>query len=206
MHLKAAALARLLHGGLLGVAHAVMIAALVLSSMIVSAQAQQGFDRPGGDYSRFVVPSADPAVCQARCDRDSRCRAWTFSYPNTAATGGATVATCWLKHQVTQPKENRCCVSGVKGGGLGDNRPGPLENAIDRYGGDYKNFDIPNTPRDAPNTPTADACKKACEDDNRCRAFTYVRSGYVGSAARCYLKDKITRPIRKPCCVSGVVR
>ena len=197
--MKAAALARLLHGGLLGLAHAVLVAALVLSSMIFPAQAQQGFDRPGGDYTRFVVPSADPAVCQARCDRDPRCRAWTFSYPNTAASGGATAATCWLKHQVTQPKENRCCVSGVKGGGLGENRPGPLENAIDRYGGDYKNFDLPSP-------PSAEACKKACEEDNRCRAWTYARSGYVGSAARCYLKDKITRPVRKPCCVSGVVR
>jgi hypothetical protein len=176
-----------------------MAAALVLPSAMIPAEAQQGFDRPGGDYSRFIVPSADPAVCQARCDRDSRCRAWTFSYPNTATTGGATAATCWLKHEVTQPKENRCCVSGVKGGGLSENRPGPLENAIDRYGGDYKNFDIPTN-------PSADACKKACEDDNRCRAWTYARSGYVGSAARCYLKDKVTRPRRKPCCVSGVVR
>ena len=52
----------------------------------------------------------------------------------------------------------------------------------------------------------AEACKKACEDDNRCRAWTYARSGYVGSTARCYLKEKITRPVRKPCCVSGVVR
>ena len=101
---------------------------------------------------------------------------------------------------MTQPKENRCCVSGVKGGGLGENRPGPLENAIDRYGGDYKNFDVTNNP------PAPEACKKACEDDNRCPAWTFMRSGYVGSAARCYLKEKITRPVRKPCCVSGVVR
>jgi PAN domain-containing protein len=191
MHLKAAAVARLLHSGLLGLALAV--------AAMTQAWAQQGFDRPGGDYTRFVVPSADPAVCSARCDRDGRCRAWTFSYPNTAASGGATVATCWLKHQVTPPKENQCCVSGVKGGGLGENRPGPIENAIDRYGGDYKNFDIPTN-------PSSEACMKACEDDNRCRAWTFVRSGYVGAAARCYLKDKITRPRRKPCCVSGVVR
>ena len=191
MHLKAAAVARLLHSGLLGLALAVIAMA--------QASAQQGFDRPGGDYTRFVVPSADPAVCSARCDRDARCRAWTFSYPNTAASGGANAATCWLKHEVTPPRENRCCVSGVKGGGLGENRPGPIENAIDRYGGDFRNFDIPTN-------PSSETCNKACEDDNRCRAWTFVRSGYVGPAARCYLKDKITRPRRKPCCVSGVVR
>jgi hypothetical protein len=97
-------------------------------------------------------------------------------------------------------------VSGVKGGGLGDNRPGPLENAIDRYGGDYKNFDIPNTPRDPPSTPTAEACKKACEDDNKCRAWTYARPGYISVTPRCYLKDNIKPPRSKPCCISGVVR
>ncbi len=199
MQLKAKALARLLHSSLLGLARAVMVAALVLWSGVVPAEAQQGFDRPGGDYTRFIVPSADPAVCQARCDRDARCRAWTFSYPNTTSSGGATAATCWLKHQVTPSVENNCCVSGVKGGGLGENRPGPLETSIDRSGGDYKNFEMPAN-------PGAEACKKACEDDNRCRAFTFARSGYVGTAARCYLKDKITRPKRKPCCVSGVVR
>jgi hypothetical protein len=189
---------------MLRLAHATIVAASLVSSAISPAEAQQGFDRPGGDYFRFTVPSADPAVCAARCDRDARCHAWTFSYPNTGPNGGANAATCWLKHQVTQPTENRCCVSGVKGGGLGENRPGPLETSIDRYGGDYKNFDVKSS--EGASNPGADACQKACEDDNRCRAFTYVRSGYVGAAARCYLKDKVTRPIRKPCCVSGVVR
>ena len=54
--------------------------------------AQAGFDRPGGDYARFVVPSGDPAVCAARCDREARCRAWTFSYPGTVAIGGSASA------------------------------------------------------------------------------------------------------------------
>ena len=60
---------------------------------VIPARAQTGFDRPGGDYARFTVPSGDPAVCSARCDRDARCRAWTFSYPGTAALGGSNVAT-----------------------------------------------------------------------------------------------------------------
>jgi len=193
---KAAALARLCCSGLLGWALAVFV---VTSAASTSAHAQQGFDRPGGDYQRFVVQPADPAVCSARCERDPRCRAWTFSYPNTAASGGTTAATCWLKNQVTPLRENRCCVSGVKGAALGENRPGPIETSMDRGGGDYKSFDIASN-------PAPEACQKACEDDNRCRAWTYARPGYVGPAARCYLKDKITRPRRKPCCMSGVVR
>ena len=191
MHLKAAAVARLLHSGLLGLALAVIAMA--------QASAQQGFDRPGGDYTRFVVPSADPAVCSARCDRDARCRAWTFSYPNTAASGGANAATCWLKHEVTPPRENRCCVSGVKGGGLGENRPGPIENAIDRYGGDYRNFELKSDDSD-------DACKAACAADNKCRAWTYARPGYAGKDAHCFLKKDIKPPRRKAGFISGVVR
>jgi hypothetical protein len=191
MNRKAAALLRLVLSGLLGLALA--------TAAVGPALAQQGFDRPGGDYARFAVPSADPAVCAARCDRDARCRAWTFAYPGTAAIGGANAATCWLKSQVTPLRENECCVSGVKGGGLGENRPGPIEHSIDRHGGDYRHFDVTSK-------PAPEACKKACEDEDRCRAWTYVRPGYLGPAARCYLKDKITRPRRKPCCMSGVVR
>jgi hypothetical protein len=82
-------LARLLCSGLLGWALAIFV---MISAAPTPAVAQQGFDRPGGDYLRFVVPSADPAVCSARCDRDNRCRAWTFAYPNTAGSGGANAA------------------------------------------------------------------------------------------------------------------
>jgi len=50
------------------------------------------------------------------------------------------------------------------------------------------------------------SCKADCEADNHCRAWTYLRPGYAGAAARCYLKDKVKPPRHKPCCVSGVVR
>ena len=44
------------------------------------------------------------------------------------------------------------------------------------------------------------------EAEQRCRAWTYVRPGYIGAAAVCYLKERVTRPVRKPCCISGAVR
>ena len=178
----------------------VFLAVFVLAALaVIPARAQTGFDRPGGDYARFTVPSGDPQVCSARCDRDARCRAWTFSYPGTAALGGSNVATCWLKNQVKPLVENRCCASGVKGAALVEMRPGPVENAIDRIGGDYRNFEIPAN-------KDVQACKEACEGENRCRAWSFVRPGYGGPTARCYLKDKITAPKRRPCCMSGVVR
>jgi hypothetical protein len=157
--------------------------------------AQAGFDRPGGDFTRFVVPSGDPAACAARCERDGRCRSWAFSYPGTRGSN----ATCWLKNEVPPVSEDQCCVSGIKGARLVEKLSGPVEMSIDRYGGDYRSFNLASD-------PTGLSCKQACEDDNRCRAWTYVRSGYLGPSARCYLKDRITRPRRKPCCMSGVVR
>jgi hypothetical protein len=178
---------RVFLGGLCGLAVALMATIQVL--------AQSGFDRPGGDYARFNVPSGDPAVCAARCDRDARCRTWTFSYPGSSGNS----AICWLKNEVKPRVESSCCVSGVKGGGVLELRAGPIETATDRTGGDYRHFDVPSN-------PTVDVCKKTCEDENRCRAWTYVRPGYLGAAARCYLKDRVTRPRRKPCCMSGVVR
>jgi hypothetical protein len=160
-----------------------------------SARAQTGFDRPGGDYSNFPVRSGDPAPCAARCEREGRCRAWSFSYPKTVQTG----AVCWLKNQVTARVENSCCVSGVKGAGVLERKSGPVEFSIDRTGGDLRNMDVETDPAGAP-------CQTACKAEERCRAWTYVRPGYLGASARCFLKEKLTRPRHKPCCVSGVVR
>jgi hypothetical protein len=168
------------------------IAALVSS---MPARAQMGFDRPGGDYLNFPVRSGDPEVCAARCEREPRCAAWSFSYPRTAAIP----AMCWLKSQVTPRVEDPCCISGVKGGEVIEPLGGPVEYSIDRVGGDYRNFEV------APD-PTGKPCADACQAEQRCRAWTYRRPGYEGPAARCYLKDRVTRPHHQPCCVSGVVR
>src|SRR5713101_3170352 len=60
-----------------------------------ASRAQVGFDRHGGDYANFPVRSGDPTICAARCDRDARCRAWSFNYPTADRA-----AVCWLKSQV----------------------------------------------------------------------------------------------------------
>ena len=51
----------------------------MLCVAIAPVHAQTGFDRPGGDYFNFNVSSGDPAACAARCEREGRCRAWSFS-------------------------------------------------------------------------------------------------------------------------------
>ena len=171
------------------------IAVSIALSTAAPAAAQVGFDRWGGDYASFTLRSGDPAQCAARCERDPRCRAWAFSYPATESTN----AVCWLKSRVTARTPAPCCVSGVRGAGVIEPRSGPVEFAVDRPGGDYRQFDLASD-------PTGRICRLACESDSECRAWTYLRPGYLGAAAHCYLKNRLTRPQRRPCCISGVVR
>jgi hypothetical protein len=170
---------------------------LTLSMMLLapgSSRAQVGFDRPGGDYFSFSVRNGDPAACALRCEHEARCRAWAFSYPTADDT-----AACWLKGQVPARIEQPGSVSGVRGAGIIAPKRGAVEFSIDRAGGDYKAVDLPSD-------PTGLTCKAACEADSHCRAWTYVRPGYGGPDARCFLKDKVKPPHHKPCCISGVVR
>jgi hypothetical protein len=160
-----------------------------------AAQAQANFDRPGGDYQSSLVASGDPADCALVCERDRRCRAWSFNYPTDIAGG----AVCWLKNNVPVRTQNNCCVSGVRGAGVVEPRTGAEETSIDRFGGDYRNFEIKGGDGD-------DACKAACAGDNKCRAWTYARPGYVGREAHCFLKKDIKPPRRKAGFISGVVR
>ncbi len=71
--------------------------------------------------------------------------------------------------------------------------------SIDRFGGDYRNFELDSGDGE-------DACKAACTGDNKCRAWTYARPGYVGKDAHCFLKKDIKPPRRRAGFVSGVVR
>ena len=167
---------------------------LAVMSSVTPALPQVGYDRPGGDYASASVTGGDPAACAARCERDKNCKSWSFSYP---ASG--TPAMCYLKREVVAPVASPCCVSGVRGAGVIEPQSGATEYAIDRYGGDYRSFE---TPADA----SGKACADACQSENKCRAWTYRRPGYGTPTARCYLKDVIKPPRRRPCCVSGVVR
>ncbi len=162
----------------------------------IPAQAQVNFDRPGGDYLRSQVSSGDPADCALLCERDRRCRSWSFVYPRDPASGAA----CWLKTNVPQRQHNTCCVTGVRGAGVLEPRKEAIEPSIDRFGGDYKSFEVKN------NDDGDDICKAACSGDETCRAWTFARAGYVGRNARCFLKKDIKPPVHKPGFMSGVIR
>jgi PAN domain-containing protein len=206
------------------------LACLMAAWLVQPAAAQANFDRPGGDYLNAPISSGDPADCALLCERDRRCRAWSFNYPTVIEP----VAVCWLKNAVPARVPDNCCVSGVRGAGVVEIRNGTVETAIDRPGGDYRSFEIRDgeskgadkaaekaiekgTEKSAEKAVDraekaerrADAeelCKAACSADNKCRAWTFARPGYAGKEAHCFLKKEIKPPRRKAGFTSGVVR
>jgi len=73
-----------------------------------------------------------------------------------------------------------------------------LEYNVDRPGSDYRNFDL----REA----RPELCQWACAAEAGCVAFTYVKPGVQGPAARCWLKSRVPTAVSSGCCVSGVNR
>lgn len=75
---------------------------------------------------------------------------------------------------------------------------GDLELDANRLGGDYQVVELP--------AADPELCRAACDDDAKCKAFTYVKPGLQGKTARCWLKGPVVPPARlnEGCCVSGV--
>jgi PAN domain len=74
-------------------------------------------------------------------------------------------------------------------------KPLRFEYNTNRPGGDLRN----GTASDAVQ------CSYSCVDEQRCRAFTWVRPGIQGPQAQCWLKSTVPSPVRNACCTSGVM-
>jgi hypothetical protein len=73
---------------------------------------------------------------------------------------------------------------------------GGMEADIDRPGLDYSSFDLAQ--------PDPAGCQSSCATDSKCKAWTYVKPGYQGAKARCWLKGSYPAASPNPCCVSGL--
>jgi hypothetical protein len=69
------------------------------------------------------------------------------------------------------------------------------EDAKDRLGSDYFAFDV--------KIDHIEDCENTCKGDTKCAAWTYVKPGYKGPQAKCYLKSVVPAMSDNPCCVSG---
>jgi hypothetical protein len=145
----------------------------------------------------MIVADGDaPAIPpSARCNASATAAAVrSFNYPAVSDEH----AVCWLKNAVPPRVPSSCCVSGCA---VRVCRAAQrfLEVETDRPGGDYRSVEVETDPKGA-------TCKAVCDEDKKCRAWTYARPGYIGKSARCFLKDHVKPPRRKPGFISGVVR
>ncbi len=104
------------------------------------AQAQTNFDRPGGDYLAFGLTVRRSGRMRA----DLRARQEDAVPELQLSERQFENAVCWLKDKVPPRVESCCCVSGVRGAGVIEPRTGPVETSTDRFGGDYRSFEIKN--------------------------------------------------------------
>jgi hypothetical protein len=84
--------------------------------MLAAGALEVGIDRPGMDYQNFDLPAPDPAPCRAACEKDGRCRAFTYVKPGIQGPN----ARCWLKTAIPEPRPNACCISGIKDGSVAE--------------------------------------------------------------------------------------
>ena len=61
---------------------------------------------------------------------------------------------------------------------------------------DYANFDLDD--------PDPGLCVQRCGESRKCMTFTYVRPGFQGQKARCWLKTGVPTATRSSCRLSGI--
>ncbi len=91
--------------------NACCISGVVRSTRTLVNRTDFNTNRPGADYARVSTSNTDALGCRDSCDRDPRCRAWTWVRPGYQERN----AVCWLKAGVPGRIWNVCCISGVKG-------------------------------------------------------------------------------------------
>jgi hypothetical protein len=84
----------------------------IMESKRPSPLADANTDRPGQDLRGFNLNTTNPNDCEAACAGDRKCKAWTYVKPGVQGAK----ARCWLKRDVPPPRQNNCCVSGLKAG------------------------------------------------------------------------------------------
>lgn len=173
----------------------------IVYSQTSCADFEDGIERSGLWYAHIqTTPSVD--ACCALCTAEGiRCQSWVFVRIGSAITPG-----CYLKQNIpsinTTSTCGPFCTSGIKQSSLVLSGrcayPGGIfELAIDRPGNTYARLlSIPSHP----------TCCAMCQmEGERCRAWTFIRSGAPGKESGCALKGQIPPISNTPCvaCTSG---
>jgi hypothetical protein len=160
-----------------------------------------GYDLLRGDLGR-VAPIGQ-GDCEDRCAVDSRCVAYVYQ---------KTMGTCLLKDAIVARAPNPDSVTALK---PNTNTPAPTaarapeptpDRTSERDLAIYQNTDFANPPNSPADYGRIDfvelpQCVTRCQNDRRCRAFTY----HVGKKV-CWLKSSYQEVRNYPGAVSGIRR
>ena len=185
----------------------------------------------------FLNTNDGPDACKWLCENDNKCRSFTFvrqgfqgsrpicyvksGVPNKVAPRPCCVSgkkSITLNNQnnpsgssATRPQKkaedrlptnlnNRPKIRNNRVPNSGQSQRMTVEQNSDRPGNDYSKITMSGNSR-------PEMCSSICEQDRRCKSFTFVKKGYQGNTPVCYLKGSVPRLIKnKACCVSGVKR
>jgi hypothetical protein len=175
-----------------------------------------GVEMEGGTYRYFS--DATPEACQAACRAEGQCLAWDYVRPGVYGND----ARCFLKNKPSTQVASPCCIAGFErqvadtaaeppaaaapAGPPANPAPAaaaPAVSAAPRnntnlMGSDYRNFVL--------GAGEWSLCQRACQDDNKCLSWSFVRPGLQGPNARCWLKNRIPEATPNLCCISGIER
>ncbi|MBK8458782.1 MAG: PAN domain-containing protein [Phyllobacteriaceae bacterium] len=134
--------------------------AVALAVLSVGAASAMEFNknRPGGDFMHFPLVAPLPSQCEAACNSNAACKAWTYVKPG---------------HQgpLSNAGSNRRCrrKSAIRAA-FPERRPRRrrrLDFNTDRPGSDFTDVTLPNG-------STYKACRTLCNADGDCKAWTFV--------------------------------
>jgi hypothetical protein len=144
-----------------------------------------GLNLFGHDYRSFRTLNDNGAQCSATCNSEAQCRGWSWVKPGVQGAS----AMCWLKDSLPVANNDSNTNSGISAGArIGQDLPGS----------DYRSFATAND--------GGGQCLATCLRDSVCRAWTWVRPGIQGPAARCWLKNGVPAFIADSNTNSNVVR
>lgn len=141
-----------------------------------------GHDVLGFDLAGMPIRNVSRDDCEAACENQPACLAYTYNLPKHA---------CFLKSGGARVLENVTAAAGYRPELQGRLFVSPLTIV--------EKTDFPGNDMGKIATPDFDTCLSACEREPRCAAFTFVKRQSV-----CWIKSAAGTPVENRRAVSGV--
>lgn len=164
---------------------------------------ETGIHRTGQWYIYIQTVRTIESCCSMCNAETTRCQSWLFVQTNS----GSLTSGCYLYERISPINvTSNCgqsCTSGIKSSSMSFTGRcvypgGNFELAVDRPGSTYINLK---------NISNYQICCGLCQlEGDRCRSWTFTRTGAIGKQSGCALKNSVASISSTPCvpCTSGI--